>query len=456
MANINSVKQVELFPDNRPTTGNTWSYRNGNPTLTYTFGVNDNAYLLSHTLRLNFTVSLRQSAGTLPNNGNATGAGVATVLQNSKVGAMSCFQSIVISNSLNQTLERVTNFPRLLSSIVASTSNFHDYANHLGLELGATSSALAQARLDNQPKEVCARVLAGMFLMGAAIPLGGSGKGTSGLQIKFNLAPSIEANFGDAAAQGSYYEISNPSLTCQLGLVAGGLPTIKNMPYTSFSSYYAVVNNSDVTQNINCGLSDVISVFTNFVPTSHIANSTQDGNETNTLLNNSAGAPTTFDQYAPISRYTTMRGGLKYPYQFGIDEAKNITSAGTTFTANYTAQRERNFLSALSPIKDRVSTLAGNLSEGGLGVPNIPAPENTEKNTQGGTILIPGVKAGHVYGLGARMDGLGIGQGTNFKNATFSHRIQSKLNGVSANSAYTFFLHKNNISYGGGGIAVSN
>ena len=57
MANINSIKRVEIFPSNRATANNTWSYKDGNPTLVYNFGV-QNAYLMSDTLRINFTLKL--------------------------------------------------------------------------------------------------------------------------------------------------------------------------------------------------------------------------------------------------------------------------------------------------------------------------------------------------------------------------------------------------------------
>ena len=39
MATINSIKRVEIFPSNRASADNTWSYKDGNPTLTFNFGV---------------------------------------------------------------------------------------------------------------------------------------------------------------------------------------------------------------------------------------------------------------------------------------------------------------------------------------------------------------------------------------------------------------------------------
>ena len=445
---ISSISQREVFPSNRANAANSWSYKNGNPTVVFDINPQE-AYLMSGTLRLNFKLRLQQSAGTTaaplyPNNNNADGTGAVEIRQNSKIGALSAFSSITITNSRNQTLERVLNAPRLAATLVPSGANFTSYANELQLECGATSSDDAQGRKQNSEMDICCRILAGCFLMGEPIPLGGVGKGTDGLQIRLNLAPSIEANYG-ANAAGSFYEVLNPSLTFQVGIPAGGqLPSIQALPYTSFSSYYSVLSNSDETQNINCGLSSVISTFSNFVPTSYIANETEDGLETYTLRN----APYTSDtQYAPITQYTVFKQGLKYPYQFTVDEASMIDQNGANFLAEgYTAQRERNFLSALQPMKDRVATLAGNISESGLGVAATLDENQDRYNTL----------AKHVFGVGSRCDGLGVGGTANYKNASFSHRFRSDLNGVSPNSVYTFMLHRNMINYGAGGISVAN
>jgi hypothetical protein len=448
MSKIASISQREIFPSNRSNPENSWSYKNGNPQLVYEISP-QSGWLRSKSLRLNFKLRIQQAGGTTaapvyPNNNNATGAGAAEVRQNSKIGALSCFSSISVHNSRNQTLERVLNAPRLAATIVPSGADFTSYANELQLECGATSSDDAQGRKQNSEMEVCCRVLCGCFLMDEDIPLGGVGRGTDGLIIRFNLAPSIEANYG-AAAAGSFYEVLNPSLSFQVALPEGGqLPPISALPYTSFSSYYSVISNGDQTENINCGLSSVISTFTNFVPTSFLSNFSQDSNETYTLRN----APYTSDtQYAPIQRYSSFRSGLKYPYQFAVDESEMINQVGANFNAEgYTAQRQRNFLSALQPSKSRVSTLAGNISESGIGAAPTLAENQDRYNTLGK----------HVFGVGNRYDGIGVGAGANFKNASFSHRFRSDLNGVSPNSAFTFMLHRNMINYGSGGISVAN
>jgi|TARA_R110002020_G_scaffold91024_6_gene221330 hypothetical protein len=442
MATINSIKRVEIFPSNRATANNTWSYKDGNPTLVFNYGVQE-AYLMSDTLRINFTLRVLTDANVPPNNDGQSGAAAVEVRQNDKIGAMACFQNITISNAQNQNLEYVRNFPRLLASLIPARANFEDYATILGQQFAATSNKEASGMISNHDIQVSAPLLCGMFIMGEPIPLGMNG--TGGLQIKLQLAPSIESNFG-ANAAGSYYQILNPTLTCALGMPDGGmLPKISALPYLSYSNYYGVLNNGDETHNINCGLSSVLNTFSNFVPTSHIANNTEDGNATPDLRN----APYAAADTAPISRYTTLRSGLKFPYQFAVDERRNIsTNAAGGFVANFEAQLTRNFLSSISaPIKDLAQTLTGNISEATQAAPVADTAVKQNFNSAGENVI----------GVGARYDQLGVGDGANFKNRSFSHRFQSGLNGVSPNSVYTFMLHKNMISFNdSGGIAVAN
>jgi hypothetical protein len=444
MAQINSIKRVEIFPSNRASSSNTWSYRDGNPTLVFDFGVQD-AYLMSATLRLNFTLKVLTTAGVVPNNDDQTGAGAVECRQNDKIGAMAVCQSLTISNALNQNLEYVRNFPRLLASLIPLGASFDDYGTYLQQYFGATSNKEAQGMFNNSADtQVSAPLLCGMFLNGDAIPLGMNG--TGGLSIKLNLAPSIESNFG-ANAAGSYYQIINPSITVALGMPMGGaLPKINNLPYNSFSSFYGLLNSSDETHNINVSLSRVISVFSNFVPTEHIANSVEDGNQTSTLLNKAGGV---YNVYAPIERYTMLRGGVQYPYRFAVDENENIVLnvAGNYNDTVYTAQRQRNFMSSIKSLDRTLSTLAGTTSEATQANQYVGGIADQHENSVGE----------NVTGVGGRMDMLSNGAGADYKSRSFSHRIQSKLDGNSANSVYSFFLHKNNISFNDrGAIAVSN
>jgi hypothetical protein len=447
---ISQLKQVELYPSNRSNSANVWSANSGSTIISFTIGENNAAYLRSSSLRLHFKLRLRTSATpeAYPNNLQANvAAPLVSVLQDPKIGALSCFSSITVSSaSTNAALERAMNAPRLAASLIATNASFKDYSTHLQLRTGGTANANAQARRQNAEMEICTPINCGMFLAGEDIPLGGNagggqGRGCGGCTIKLFLSPSIESNFS-ANSAGSYYQIVNPSLSFVLAFPEGGLPLIKSLPYTSFSSFYNTISTGDETINVNAGLSSVISVFNNFLPTQNIANQIENSNTTQTLRN----APYASDaDYAPVEFFTTMVGGLKTPYAFTVNESANIEDVAGQYSANYTAQRQRNFLSALLPSKSRTRTLASNLSEQGLGVSRVPVEDLERYQTAGD----------HCYGIGARFDGASVGAGIDLSKQTFSYRIRSKLNN-SPNSIFTWFLHRNLIGWTQNGIAVSN
>ena len=281
MSNLDRVIKVEVFPQNRSGTNNIYAYRDGNPILNFQISGPVDQYLLSHTLRLNATFRLQTAAGVFPNNDDQGGGGAVECRVNDKIGAAAAISNITLTNAQNQTLEYVRHYPRLLASLIPARANFGDYATSLQQQFAACGNIGAEGMFNNNDFQISMPIMAGLFLMGDQIPMGY--RGTGGLNLKIQLSPSIETNFG-ADAAGSYWQIINPSLTFSMGIPKGGmLPPIQNYPYLSYSSYYGVLNNSDETHNINCGLSSVLTTFSNFVPTAYIANNVLDGNQTTAL-----------------------------------------------------------------------------------------------------------------------------------------------------------------------------
>ena len=169
MSQIAQISQREIFPSNRSNAANTWSYKDGNPTLVFSINEQE-AYLMSSTLRLNFKLRLQlPGTGTNPPVFPQNFAGQEVRL-NAKIGALACFSSYNITNSRNQSLERVINAPRLAATLVPAQANWSSYANELQLECSATGNDDTQGRRCDHEQEVCCRVLAGCFLMGDNIP----------------------------------------------------------------------------------------------------------------------------------------------------------------------------------------------------------------------------------------------------------------------------------------------
>ena len=317
----------------------------------------------------------------------------------------------------------------MAATIIPYKSQFDDYANDLQFQFGATSNTEATGMFNNVDIQVCAPLLCGMVLNKDLIPLDALG----GLNVTLNLAPSIEALFGTAAA-GAYYEIEAPTLRCSFVVPTGGvMPQIANYPYLAYSSYYNTIQTNDETQNINCNLSSVLSTFTNFIPTNHIANSTVDSNSTYELMDGALVGAAGIASQVPITRYSVLRNAQKFPYRFQVDEVNNVLTnplAPGGFQTVFESQLQRNaYTGAAVAVAMTVH----------------PAVIDQHFNSEG-------LKC---YAVGARYDTLGIGEGANFVGRPFSQRIESRFvpsTGIPC-SSYTFMLAKNMISMDGRGDA---
>ncbi len=450
---IASLKRFEIAPMNQSSGSSVFSYRQGNPLIQFEIGAED-LYLMSHTLRLNFKLDLFNAPGApnpTPNNNNQVpGTGLEEVLLNNKIGVAGCIENITISNLQNNTLEYCRAYPRLLSSLIPGGAGWGDYAGYLTQTFAATSNKECQGRLCNKTMDVSMPLMCGIFLNGENIPLSFR-SGTGGLRISLMLSPSIQALFGStpATTNNSYYQLSKISLTGQYGVPDGGvLPPIKSLGFSAYQNFYSVINNNDNTQQISPSLAAVVSQFSNFVPTEHISSYANDGYKTTSLLNKVAGGAQV--NKAPIDGISFLRAGTQYPLRFKIDErllvVLDVTAgAGDIYgTSGFDAQRQLYYQSSLRPLRRTSMCLAGANSEG-LSIANGDIEHNsvTDLGANGKQ---------NCYGVGCRYDAMGNGSTANFKAQAFSLRLQSKLDGISPMSAYTFFLHRGVINYDGNGI----
>ena len=455
MSNIAAVRKFEIAPDNQTSGNSTWSYRNGNPIITFSIAPNE-YYVRSKNLKLCFDVTLLDGAGAAPNNNDQNGTGEIEVRLNSRVGVASLFSQLEINNAMNQNLETIRHYGRLLGSLLPSGSGWNEYTTYLSNEFGVSSNEQVQGRYCNKKMSVAMPIMAGIFLQGADIPLS-MDNGVGGLNLKFSLQSSIQALFGGTATTpNSYYEISNVSLMGEYAMPEGGrLPAISSYPFSGFSSFYGVINNNDQTTQINPALSAVVSTFTNYVPTPHIANYGEDSMKTTPLLNKADSLPgTAYNEIAPITKISFMRGGVLYPLQFQVDEnevvRRNPAVADEYLGSAYDAQRQYYYAMSIRPRTSAATDqLAGQNSEN-FATANADEQHNsvTSRDVNGDPNYFQ-----NVYGVGIRVgDMLGVGNTANFKQTSYSIRLISKLNGFSPMSSYTFFLYRSVINYDNNGL----
>jgi hypothetical protein len=465
MAMIQAQQKFEVFPLNQTGANPTFSYRSGNPLLVFELASSD-LYLMPD-IRLNFTFRVLSpdpagGVATVPNNNNASGTGGRPMLTNSRIGATSAIETITISNLSNNVLENCRNYGRLMASTLPANSGWGDYSTYMTQWFGATQNTEAQGKMLNKPLQCSMPILTGIFAQNEPIPLSYD-NGTGGLRLQFALSPSVAAMITNDVTEGGaaqtveqpqcFYELLNVSLTGSYGVPTGGvLPNIDQLRFSAYQSYYQVLNNSDQTSQINCGLGAVSSVFTNFVPTTHLSSVTQDAYKTTSLLNVTNNE---YDKLAPIVAINFLKGGVKYPLMYEISSQVLVDGTGPAadpyLNSSYESLRQWNFQNAVRPLTRTLDCLGGARSEGlSVGAWGTGAGEQT------GVTAIENTKNDRVYGIGVRFDAIQNGSTTSFKGMPYSFRITSRLDGISPMSAYTFFLHRGVITYNNNGtISVS-
>ncbi len=473
MASFAGIKKHHVYPSNRSSSGNLWSYSNGNPTMRFTVSGVEDIYFLSSTLRLNAGFEVKnKTTGAFPNNHNRIQpqTGLKQCLINEYIGTTACIQSVQIVNQNNLLIEDIQHYNRLMTQI-AKTSDFGDYVLSTGTQFGCAGNGDCQGNLMDHESFISCPIIAGCFLEGLPIPMGPSGRGTGGLEIVITLSPPSNVLFGKDAADFEY-TIINPSITFSTSRPEGGrLPAIAMQPFKAISSYYSVLSTGDQQLQINCGLRNVISVQSSTIPTKYISNSTRDGMATPCLINDPTNAATK----APLSRITFLRNGVQFPLRYALTGKTELTAGGPQQLS--VAQIQREYLNASKPISDLDRTIAGLGSENQPGcfptmsqpTPTVTVPAsnlvpadilfvsmqsvpNTSSDGTPGGFAKPYCNV--AAGWGTRFDRLGVGTGADFSKQPFQMRIESDLDGQSPNSVYTFLLSQQAIVYGSGGIAI--
>lgn len=465
--NIDAVEKVEILPMNPPP-NNSYSFRNGNPIIQFQIG-NAEKFLLGSSLRLNGDFRLNRGVSTetnvaLPDNANNKGGGEFGITINNRIGLHSCIQQITISNQNNQSLETIRNYNRYLASVVPNTHSQDDLDTSLTMKSLGASHTQVNANMVNNEVGFCMPLLTGLLNSNNPIPLGNNG--IRGMIVQIELAPdssvihnSNRARATDATANnGAFYQLRNLSLTFDLlvpdesGKSKMAIPATGAFQYNSVNNLYSVVNTNDLTQTLNLGTSNTLSVIHNFIPTTHINNYLHDGFKT-TGLQNVVGA-----DYGPdiaINEVHFTKGGVKFPLDYEID-SRNTEAQGLV-----SVNIERNYVNAIKPMTQYNHNLKSLWTSCGRPTKNDmdanPKIAATEPTNYQNTLNAAGnvVANNKNFGVGVSFDPVSR-VGVNFKNTPYGIRIKSALNGNSPNSIYTYTLNKNTLQYSPGGIVVSN
>jgi len=436
---IERIEKFEVRPTNEPSGG--YSYKGGNPVITFSLG-SVNKFLKPQSLRLHGKFQVKTSGGASLNNASLkTGITGTDVRLNSRVSVDSVFQNITLtSDKTNQSLETVRQYGRLMSTILPSTLGSQDMFCHQGVTRMATGESGSSGIMMNNQNSFSLKLMAGLLTSSPVISMGQNG--VNGLGFSLELASDQQVLFGTQAgdAGGCFYTLTDLSLTGDYIIPDPvtqqkmSVPSTGQMAYRSYNSLYSVINSSDSTQTFNLSSSQVLSVFSSFLPVTYSNSYAHDGFQTDMLKNNSGADDVT------LKKVSFSRGGLKIGLDYDLDcqvmSSQKLPETGVMVNA----------LNAIQKFSDITHMSNQPLLVGfGQNDNNI-----FQKGTQAFATVVEGKRN---FAVGLHFDRI-ANQGVSFKSQSFSQRIQSTVDGNSPMASFLFYLSNNVLVYSPQGIQI--
>ena len=466
--NIGNMRKrfLQLHPVNAAS-GGQFSFKNGLPLIKFDISSATNTTMLDGAeVRLSGRFTAR------------SGADASTDLNpqhmnflDGYTGINQCIETCTIaSKRLNSVLERVTNYNRLIPSIISGTHDSKEIEtiySHMANQHqtpALTRAALNSYNQYNTAGEVAVAsrkgqsfstpLYAGMLHSENDIDI--SVNGTGGLTIEILLRSDVGVVFGaNASALNTSYTLSDLVLTCPVYELQGqGNGEVSNYEFNSWSSMFQTINTSASVIAMTPGLAQVSSAICNFVTANDLGNQNFNSSRLGTI--------------GEVQQLRWTKNGALYPKQFRsetINQQNNDvakTAAGnaqSNHVYNVSAEIVRDGLEALKV--DRYNKVhncsqAYNSWQGGA----VDKHQNCGRD---------GVTPGSSYQWGILMDAYGAG--TNFSQTIFGVEVQASgtstldvggvllansLTGASATAqaCVLYFLNKNTLMMSPQGIQV--
>jgi hypothetical protein len=414
------------------------SYKDGNPVIQFIIGEQSRG-LLGQSVRLCGKFSVFKDQADPPSLAGSSD----TLRIDPRLGCYGFIDQLVIkSQRTHAVIEHIRNYSRMMASFIPFTANLEDNIGHQG------EASLTMPNLDISAKSVveiptgnttknsfCMHLPCGLFNGTQAIPLDTTG----GLLVEIHLAPDSNFLFeegGDATKYPSaFYELQDVKLVAEAEVSTAGAGVPGTFEYNSISSYFTSFNSTNAIVNFNLGLSNVLSVFANTIPASHINNLGHNGLATLPITNKTG-------KTANIEQLVFTRGGEKFPIEYNIDTIHIGDLLGDQ--RSYDAQIVREGMSAIRKFSKMSRTLIS---------PNNSFIKDFANGTTG--LTDDGfADGGNCFIIGVNYDSIS-NQGVSFSTQNWGMNIRCGLNTDMPTACYVFVHSKNTLVFDGkGGLQV--
>lgn len=437
-----STSYIQIPPSNHSSTG-TISYRDGNPVIDFIIGEQDR-FLLGHSVRLVGNISIYKtpdgSFGNIPTLNDDLNV-------SPKLSTYSILDQIVLSSQKTKNvIEHVKHYGRYLSSYLPNISSKAEAIGHLSV----TSNMMPNVELNKRQyvqnvngsdatnrqfrgNSFCLNLPTGFLNSKQPIGLSGKGWGVGGLQVSVHLCPDNQVLNGSWT--NSFYQLTDVFLVAELitpsvdELSRLMSQTSSTMEYNAISSYYTTIASSNAIINFRIGLSRVLGVFMNFIPSAYLNNLGYEGFQTTPLINNLGAS-----EIAPIKQVVFTKGGQRLPLMYNLDT--NVRTNATSEIAD--PQLTRGFMDTFVPFMNNHKTQQTPLTNNRIGF-----DDQAEDFTD----------AGQMFGVGVTFDGIS-GQGVDFRNENFGVQMVTGLTEDLPHSAFLYVRSKQTLVMNANGLQV--
>ena len=204
------------------------------------------------------------------------------------------------------------------------------------------------------------------------------------------------------------------------------------MEFNSISSYYTTFNSTNAIINFNLGLSRVLGVFCNIIPSVYINN--RDQNSMQTIYPVGLG-----QVQAPIKQVVFTRGGERLPLQYNIDTLQR----NATLSESADPQIYRNYINA-------VYSFVKNMRQQSCPA-NMRYANATDALGSGNDNLA--IWGGQNVGVGVAFDNIS-GEGLDFMTVPFGITMETGLDTDNPQSLYMYVHSKQTLIFNQTGIQI--
>ena len=439
LAGSNSYLQIQ--PSNQTSTGRI-SYKDGNPVLNFIIGEQDR-YLIGSSVRLVGNISLYKTA-----NGDFGDIPVSADDLNvsPKLSTYGILDQIVLSSQQNKNvIEHVRHYGRFLASYLPAIASKQEAIGHLsvtsnmipnyeGNKIQYVNNLNGSSATDRnfRGNSFCLNLPTGFLNSKQPIGLSGKGWGVGGLEISIHLTP--DSQFFKGSFTNAFYQLTDVNLICEVinpsvdELSRLMKQTSGTMEYNAISSYYTTIASSNAIINFRLGLSRVLGVFMNFIPSTYLNNYSFDGFQTTPLINDLATS-----DIAEIKQLIFLRGGervgLAYNLDTNVRDDANSTISDPDLVRNYM----NSFVPFMKDNKTQISPLTN--------------------NRVGFSDQIEFLDAGQMFGVGVAFDNIS-GEGLDFRTENFGLQAEVGLTEDNPHSAFLYVRSKQTLVFNANGLQV--